>query len=100
MKCLKFTLAQDTAVNSKDWLPRIESTHRPRYVAIAEAIGADIKAGRLKPGDRLPPQRRIARSLNLDVSSISRGYAEAARRGYVEAHVGRGTFVRDAAADR
>lgn len=94
--------AQDTGrtVSSEDWVPDLGSEHRARYVAIAEAIAADIASGRLRPGDRLPPQRRIAKKLGLDVASISRGYAEAARRGYVEAHVGRGTFVRQAASSR
>lgn len=82
------------------WTPPIEQNRRPRYIAIAEAIGADVAAGRLKPGDRLPPQRQLAKSLKLDVSAISRGYTEAIRRGYLEAHVGRGTFVRDPEGDR
>lgn len=82
-----------------DWLPDLTRSGSPQYVAIAEAIAADIASGRLSPGDRLPPQRRVAKTLAVYVSAISRGYAEAARRGYVEAHVGRGTFVRDPKAD-
>ena len=81
------------------WLPDLTGSTGPQYVALAEAIAADIAAGRLTPGDRLPPQRRVAQALGVDVSAISRGYTEAARRGYVEAHVGRGTFVRDPKAD-
>ena len=82
-------------MSPKDWVPEIRETDLPRYVGIAEAIGADIASGRLKPGDRLPPQRQIAEVMGADISAISRGYAEAARRGYVQAHVGRGTFVLD-----
>lgn len=82
-------------MSPKNWVPEIRQTDLPRYVGIAEAIGADIASGRLKPGDRLPPQRQIAEVLGTDISAISRGYAEAARRGYVQAHVGRGTFVLD-----
>lgn len=85
-------------MTSKDWTPEINFAGRPRYIEIAEAIRTDIESGRLSPGDRLPPQRRLAKSFNTDVSTISRSYAEAVRRGYVEAHVGRGTFVRDLAA--
>lgn len=85
-------------MSPKDWIPEITSADRPRYIEIAEAIRSDIEAGRLAPGDQLPPQRRLAKSLGTDVSTISRSYAEAVRRGYVEAHVGRGTFVRDPAA--
>ena len=35
----------------------------PIYQAIADAIGREIEAGRLKPGSRLPTQRSLARQL-------------------------------------
>ena len=81
------------------WTPDIAGSDQPLYAAIADAIAADIAAGRLAIGDRLPPQRRVAAAMGMDVSTISRGYAEAVRRNLVEAHVGRGTFVRDPAAN-
>lgn len=90
---------RQTQMDTEQWSPDLSRTDCPQYVAIAEAIGSDIASGRLRPGDRLPPQRRIAEAIGLDVSSISRGYAEAARRGYVKAHVGKGTFVRDPKSD-
>ncbi|MBY6135258.1 PLP-dependent aminotransferase family protein [Nocardioides marinus] len=81
-----------------DWSPErlAEALNggRPRYLEIAEAIGADIDAGVLSPGDRLPPQRRVAQQLGVDFSTVARGYAEAVRRGYIETFVGRGTFVK------
>jgi DNA-binding transcriptional MocR family regulator len=77
-----------------DWTPADIESGKPRYIAIAEALAADIRAGRLKPGDRLPPQRRLAERLKIDFTTVSRGYAEAQARGHVESHVGRGTFVR------
>lgn len=76
-----------------DWLPEIQGTDQPKYIELADRIGADIASGRLKSGDRLPPQRKVAAALGVDVSLISRGYSEAARRGLLESHVGRGTFV-------
>ncbi|WP_299043325.1 PLP-dependent aminotransferase family protein [uncultured Tateyamaria sp.] len=82
-------------MTSADWTPDIAGSDRPLYAAIADAIAADIVSGRLTTGDRLPPQRRVAAATGLDVSTISRGYAEAVRRDLVEAHVGRGTFVKD-----
>jgi len=77
----------------KQWVPTPGDGSRPRYVEIAEAIKADIDRGVLAPGDRLPSQRGVAQEMGLDVSAVSRGYAEAVRRGYVESFVGRGTFV-------
>ena len=86
-------------MTSADWTPDITGSDQPLYAAIADAIAADIASGRLTTGDRLPPQRRVASATGMDVSTISRGYAEAVRRNLVEAHVGRGTFVRDPAAN-
>lgn len=80
---------------SIEWVPVIRETGQPKYIELAIAIGEDIAAGRLKPGDRLPPQRTIAKAIGVDTSLISRAYSEASRRGYVESHVGRGTFVRE-----
>lgn len=54
---------------------------------------ADIDAGLLKPGDRLPPQRDLAYRLGLSPQTVMRAYADATRRGYVRGEVGRGTYV-------
>ncbi len=54
-----------------DWTPHIAGSGRPRYLAIAEAIAADIRSGALLPGDRLPPQRRLAERLGIDFTTVS-----------------------------
>lgn len=77
-----------------DWCPTSLPDDLPLYVAIADALAEDLAAGRLQPGERLPTHRRLARSLGVNVMTVTRGYAEAARRGLVEGEVGRGTFVR------
>lgn len=71
----------------------------PIYQAIADAIGREIEAGRLKPGGRLPTQRVLARQLGVTLTTITRAYAEAQRRGLLSGEVGRGTFVRPSAMD-
>ncbi|MGP1255632.1 MAG: PLP-dependent aminotransferase family protein [Kiloniellales bacterium] len=75
------------------WAPEIDAAAGPLYLAIAEALASDIHAGRLSEGARLPPQRALAARLGIDFTTVSRAYAEAARRGLVEGRVGRGTFV-------
>ena len=80
------------------WQPQIDRFPGPRYRAIAEALAADLREGRLKPGDRLPTHRDLAWHLQVTVGTVSRAYAEAARRGLTSGEVGRGTFVRDPAA--
>ncbi|SEQ47219.1 PLP-dependent aminotransferase family protein [Lentzea albida] len=69
------------------------------YRRIADAVAADIAAGRLRPGDRLPPQRAFARRRRIASSTAARVYGELARRGLVVGEVGRGTFVRAVAGE-
>lgn len=75
------------------WAPDLGRRDRPLYLAIADAIADDLNAEKLAPGDRLPPQRQLAQRLGVDFTTVSRAYAEAGRRGLVEARVGQGTFV-------
>lgn len=75
-------------------MPAITKAGGPLYLAIADALAADILAGRLAGGMRLPPQRALADALGIDFTTVSRAYAEARRRGLVEGKVGQGTYVR------
>lgn len=76
------------------WTPKLDRSGAPLYLSIADAIAADVAAGVLAPGTRLPPQRALADALGIDFTTVSRAYAEARRRGLIEAAVGQGTFVR------
>ncbi|MFH0251698.1 GntR family transcriptional regulator, partial [Streptomyces chitinivorans] len=64
------------------------------YRRIADGMAADIAAGRLRPGDRLPTQREFARRRGIAASTAARVYRELAGRGLTVGEVGRGTFVR------
>ena len=78
------------------WAPELkESGETPIYRRLLDALAEDIAGGRLKDGERLPPQRDLAHRLSISLGSVTRAYDEALRRGLVEAHVGRGTFVSD-----
>ena len=66
------------------------------YRRIADRIADDIATGRLRPGQRLPPQRAFARRRGIASSTAGRVYGELVRRGLVVGEVGRGTFVRAA----
>ena len=68
------------------------------YRRIADRVAGDIASGRLRPGQQLPPQRVFARQRGIAGSTAGRVYAELVRRGLVVGEVGRGTFVRAAAA--
>lgn len=77
------------------WLPDLRRWGKPHYLAIAESIADDIRTGRLSVSDRLPPQRVLAERLDLNFTTVARGYVEAQARGLVESRVGQGTFVCD-----
>ena len=79
-----------------EWLPRLAVDGRPKYLAIVEALAADIRDGRLEPGCRLPPQRLLAERLGVDLTTVTRAFNEARRRNLIDAAAGRGSFVRTA----
>src|ERR1700748_1921262 len=78
-----------------DWTPDLATSDKPRYLAIAEPTATDIGAGRLAVGDRLPPQRKLAKRLDVDFTTVARGYVEAQTRGLIESKVAKGPFSRE-----
>lgn len=76
------------------WLPELSGRSGPVYRAIADAIDDDVQKGLLRAGARLPPHRDLADHLGVTVTTVTRAYAEATRRGLIAGHVGRGTFIR------
>ncbi len=75
------------------WVPDIGSAEKPIYLAIADALEADVSAGRLERGTRLPPQRELAYQLGITLGTVTRAYAEAERRRLVRGETGRGTYI-------
>ena len=71
-----------------DWTPTISELSGPRYQRIVDAMEADIAAGRLVRGQQLPTQRALAKALDIDLTTVTRAYTEARRRGILEARVG------------
>lgn len=78
------------------WRPALDRARGPIYLAIADEIERAVDAGELVAGDRLPPHRALAAGLGVDLTTVTRAYAEARRRGLLDGVVGRGTFVRAA----
>ena len=68
-----------------------------RYQAVVDAFAADIRAGRLASGTRLPTHRQLAAREGIAVVTATRVYAELEGMGLVSGEQGRGTFVRDIA---
>ncbi|HET8807463.1 MAG TPA: winged helix-turn-helix domain-containing protein, partial [Methylophaga sp.] len=77
----------------KVWQPHIHDSARVKYIGIVEALETDIKSRVIKPGDRLPSQRLIAKQLGIDLTTVTRAINEASRRGLVETQPGSGSFI-------
>jgi DNA-binding transcriptional MocR family regulator len=69
---------------------------QPRYKQLVDQFAADIRAGRLRPGTRLPTHRELAAREGLALVTATRVYAELQEMGLVSGETGRGTFVKEA----
>lgn len=67
-----------------------------RYKQLVDALAAEIRAGHLPPGTRLPTHRQLAAKEGLALVTATRVYAELEAMGLVSGETGRGTFVREA----
>ncbi|MDD1782145.1 PLP-dependent aminotransferase family protein [Enterovibrio sp. ZSDZ35] len=74
----------------------LDKSGAPMYRQIADAIGEKVSTKELAPGEKLPTHRALADALSVTVGTITRAYAEAERRGIVEARVGAGTYITQA----
>ena len=81
-----------------DWLPTLSEWQGPIFLRIVDALAGDVASGKLVRGQRLPTHRALAASLNVDLTTVTRAYGEARRRGLLEARVGHGTFVSETTA--
>ena len=65
----------------------------PLFRQIVSAIVADIRRGRLRPGDCLPGTRTIGRALGVNRQTVVVALDELLAEGWLEAIPARGTFV-------
>jgi GntR family transcriptional regulator len=72
-------------VNSRDGVPI--------YLQIVNQVKYLVAAGRLAPGDELPPIRALAEQLVINPNTVARAYRELEVAGVVEKRGTTGTFV-------
>src|SRR3954470_14450702 len=65
----------------------------PLWAQIEARLRARIRSGELTPGERLPGERDLARSLGVSRMTVRQALGALAEAGLVERGVGRGTFV-------
>jgi molybdate-binding protein/DNA-binding transcriptional regulator YhcF (GntR family) len=68
-------------------------TNAKLYQTIAEAVSQDVRAGKLQPGDPLPPVREMAAQWGCAPGTVQRAYRELAEMGVVVSHSGHGTHI-------
>lgn len=75
------------------WNTEDFGTDKALHFSMVDALEQDIRSGKLKTGDRLPTNRELAQKMGVNLTTITKAYAEAANRGLISAVVGKGTFV-------
>ena len=76
-----------------EWSPLIADGHGPVYLRIVQALERAVWSGALRPGQRLPAQRALATELGVDLTTITRAFTEARKRGLIDARGPLGSFV-------
>ncbi|MBF9133439.1 GntR family transcriptional regulator [Plantactinospora sp. S1510] len=66
----------------------------PTYLQLVQQVAHALRVGALHPGDRLPTVKEASAQLAINPNTVLKAYRELERSGLVEAHPGRGTFVR------
>jgi GntR family transcriptional regulator len=70
----------------------------PIYLQIIHQVKYLVAAGRLRPGEELPPIRALAERLVINPNTVARAYRELERAGVVTKRSTTGTFVSSGAA--
>src|SRR5262249_12853834 len=68
----------------------------PIYRQIVNQVKYLVAAGRIAPGEELPPIRTLAEQLVINPNTVARAYLELERAGLVNKRHGSGTYVSDA----
>ena len=78
-----------------EW-PNVEPIKSTRiYEEIVRQIKTLVQEGKLKSGDRLPPERDLAESFKVSRTSVREAFRALESMGLIEIRAGEGTFVRE-----
>src|SRR5436309_8887690 len=69
------------------------ATHSQLTMQVVDHVRALIGSGEVHPGDRLPPERELARKLKISRSSLRAGIGFLSAMGVLKSRHGAGTFV-------
>lgn len=74
-----------------------EGSSVPKYIQLYERIKADVLAGVMKKGDKLPSVRSVCSSLGISKITVENAYAQLQVEGFVDSVPKSGYFVQDIA---
>ena len=67
----------------------------PIYLQIVNQVKYLVAAGRLAPGEEIPPIRNLAEKLVVNPNTVAKAYHELEREGVVTKKHGSGTYISD-----
>lgn len=67
----------------------------PIYLQIVNQVKYLVAAGRLAPGEEIPPIRALAEQLVINPNTVAKAYHELEREGVVTKKHGSGTYISD-----
>jgi len=71
------------------------SSEVPIYRQLVTQVVLAILSGDLRPGDRLPSTRELARRFGLHPNTVSAGYRQLEKEGWTESRRGSGIYIRE-----
>ena len=80
-------------------LPDADDANVTRWQAIAARLRADILAGRVAPGERLPNETALAERFGVNRHTLRQAVQALVREGHLNVRQGCGTFVRELVLD-
>lgn len=69
----------------RELLLSVEKTKKPKYQALADGIRTAIREGKVKPGERLPSSRDLARQLKMHRHTVMTALSELESEGWIAA---------------
>ncbi|MEN0065592.1 MAG: PLP-dependent aminotransferase family protein [Myxococcota bacterium] len=82
------------AVPSWSWRPHLAgAASDPLFLRLVAAVVADVRSGRLEPGQALPGTRSVARDLGINRNTVVAAWRELTSQGWIEARPGGHTRV-------
>lgn len=82
-------------------MPRLmqDAPDTDRTRQVVNHIRALLEKGALQPGDRIPPERELARTLKISRASLRTGIGYLVAMGVIQVRHGVGTFIKDGPAE-